>query len=220
MKAKLKRRILRRKRTPARSATTIGEILREDFMKPLGISVAELRASLPAWPGNSREWDDDLRWLFRDHGSHEIMVVDIALAMDRVFGCREGYFLNLWAGCAARVRGRTQRRWLSKVKPIGFDARKAQFLALGGSCPDLEDIRPPASGAKILGQLEADFPKFNTPGTSKSLKAATVKSLVDCEGVEETQYLLKSARNARRLKSAQHCFQLERRSTQKQPVKK
>src|ERR1035437_8297893 len=47
------------------------------------------------------------------------------------------------------------------------------------SCPDLEDVLPPKSGAEILGQLEADFPKFRVPGTSKPINAGKVKSLVD-----------------------------------------
>ncbi len=121
-------------------------------MQPLGISVAQLRKALPSWPQNLRDWDDDLNWLL-EKGSRrdEILIVDLALALDHVFGCAEGYFLRLWAACAARSRSQTMQRWLAKVKRISNTERFAAF-------PDFlsksEELCPPKTAVEILASAE------------------------------------------------------------------
>jgi hypothetical protein len=68
-------------------------------------------------------------------------------------------------------------------------------------------VLPPKTAAEILSSLESDFPKYRRPAEAKPIKAGTVKALIDNEGVAETEHLLKSRQNARRLKSArEHLF--------------
>src|SRR6266540_983796 len=123
---------------------TMGEMLSEEFMKPLGITTEQLRAALPAKNSGMGDWSEHIRRSLSPATAamDDCPIVDLALALDRVFGCPDGYFLRLWAGCAARSRAREKRSWLATAKPIGLAARKKKFVALGGSAPDIDVDSP------------------------------------------------------------------------------
>ena len=154
--AQMKTRTTRQTRGRRLPPLTIGEMLREEFLKPLEITTAQLRAALPPMDDPLDDWSYDLRWLLdqnkRRHDTDEFLLVDLALALDRVFGMSEGYFLRLWAGCAARSRAWKMRAWLAQAKPLGLTARRDKFAGLAGSVRDLEDtchlLKSPANAGR------------------------------------------------------------------------
>lgn len=103
-----------------------GKLLREEFMKPLGITAEQISASIPLrihpkGPVFSREfWTHQIKVLIgeeidelaRFHGPDD----HLFLALDRFFGLPVGFFLQVWADYQADWKARDVKAWLSRVK--------------------------------------------------------------------------------------------------------
>jgi antitoxin HigA-1 len=119
---------------------TIGEMLREEFMKPLGITTEQIARAIPPDP-----WDPNKDWVAEvndllDGTTDEYLLVDLTLALDRVFGTTNGYFLRLWADCARRSRAIKIEHWLARVSPVGLAARRKKLSRLVGSIPNFRVV--------------------------------------------------------------------------------
>jgi hypothetical protein len=97
--------------------------VREEFMKPLGVTVEELKAGIPQSCPRPVELRTYLTWLLAEGprfavGPDQILFVDVSLVLDRAFDCPAGYFMKRWSRCAIQCRARRNRRWLSKIQPV------------------------------------------------------------------------------------------------------
>jgi len=114
----------------------IGELLREEFRKPLDVALEQIAAAvLPDPLDQSKPWVGEIRSLWSKEPDG-FLLVDVSLALDRVFGCPYGYFLTLWATSAARSRAKKRQAWLAKVQPLPKGKRLPASWAPGGRRPE------------------------------------------------------------------------------------
>ena len=107
---------------------TVGEFLREEYMKPLGLSCRDIAKAIPGLHGSSRRsgsskyWERELQVLVGESEDDlagwlsEAPPCQLLCALDRYFGLSAGYFLSVWASCETRVVGRRFGTWLARVK--------------------------------------------------------------------------------------------------------
>lgn len=94
-----------------------GEFLREEFMKPLRLTPAIMAAAIPRHP----EFPElDIAEIIRDLVEAEddsFLDIHMALALDRYFGLRPGYFWRVQSAYDVRVVLADEAQWLRRVKP-------------------------------------------------------------------------------------------------------
>ena len=116
--------------------STFEEMVREEFRKPLDVALEQFAAAvLPEPLDPSKSWVGKIRSLWSKEPDG-FLLVDVSLALDRVFGCPYGYFLTLWATRAARSRAKKRRAWLAKVQPLPKEKRLPAWRAPGGRKPE------------------------------------------------------------------------------------
>lgn len=97
----------------------VGELLREEFMKPLGVTPQILGAAIPRHPDFP---DSDITEAIRDvlrADDDSLLDMYLSLALDRYFGMSSGFFWRAQAEqevCDAVVR---ERPWLARVGKFG-----------------------------------------------------------------------------------------------------
>ena len=87
---------------------TVGEILMDEFMEPLGISTADLAEALHVSP----EAVADMI-----HGEQRI-TTDLALRLSRLFGMSDRFWINLQTDIDIRNRKQALASELEKIHPI------------------------------------------------------------------------------------------------------
>ncbi|MFP4420839.1 MAG: HigA family addiction module antitoxin [Desulfococcaceae bacterium] len=87
---------------------TVGEILKDEFMVPFGISTSDLAESLRV----SAETVSDLI-----HGERRI-TTDMALRLSRLFGMSDRFWINLQTDIDIRNRKQALASELEKIHPI------------------------------------------------------------------------------------------------------
>ena len=86
-----------------------GEILREEFMKPLGVSINKLARDIDVPPGHISEIVNGKR----------AITADTALRLGRYFGVSPEFWMNLQADYELRVAERvTGKEIASRVRPF------------------------------------------------------------------------------------------------------
>ena len=118
------------KRLPQKSGPKIltvyaGEILREDFMRPLGLTATKIAKALPRNPDYP---DRDFALEIADFARGEedsFIGFDLSLALDRYFGLPAGYFARLQTTCLIRDSKIRDGDWLAHVKPRSESLAKA-----------------------------------------------------------------------------------------------
>ena len=116
--------------------STFEEMVREEFRKPLDVALEQFAAAvLPEPLDPSKSWVGKIRSLWSKEPDG-FLLVDVSLALDRVFGCPYGYFLTLWATRAARSRAKKRRAWLAMVQPLPVEQRLAAWRAPEGRGAD------------------------------------------------------------------------------------
>ena len=94
-----------------------GEILREDFMRPLRLTATQIAKALPPSVDNpTRNYAKEIADFARGDDD-SFADIDLSLALDRYFGLRAGYFERLQT--TSRVRNSSIRfaDWLARVTP-------------------------------------------------------------------------------------------------------
>lgn len=99
-------------------AGPVGVLLREEFLRPLSLTPRELARAIPPHP----DWPDvniaeSIRDVMRS-GNDSLIDLHLALALDRYFGMRPGFFWGIQAEHEARERMPRERRWLGKIVPF------------------------------------------------------------------------------------------------------
>ncbi len=113
------------KRGPKFLAVYAGEILREDFMRPLGLTASKIAKALPR---SADDPDRDYALEIADfaRGDEDSFIgFDLSLALDRYFGLPAGYFARLQTTCFIRDSKIRDADWLARVKPRSDSPAKA-----------------------------------------------------------------------------------------------
>ncbi len=84
-----------------------GEILLEDFMKPMGISARQLAADIDVSPSRISELVNGQRPI----------TADTDLRLCRFFGLSDGWWLRLQADCDTEVAKASLAKTLTKIRP-------------------------------------------------------------------------------------------------------
>jgi len=116
---------LSKKSSPNILTVYAGEILREDFMRPLGLTAAKIAKALPR---NPDYLDRDFALEIADfaRGDEDSFIgFDLSLALDRYFGLSAGYFARLQTTCLIRDSKIRDADWLARVKPRSPSLAKA-----------------------------------------------------------------------------------------------
>jgi plasmid maintenance system antidote protein VapI len=93
-----------------------GEILREDFMRPLGLTAAKIAKALPRNPDYpARDYALEITDFAK--GDDSFVGFDLSLALDRYFGLPAGYFARLQTTCLIRDSKIRDADWLVRVRP-------------------------------------------------------------------------------------------------------
>lgn len=87
---------------------TVGEILKDEFLEPLGITSDDLAKALRV----STDAVSDLIF-----GKRRV-TTDMALRLSRLFGMSDGFWINLQADIDIRNRKRALESELEKIHPI------------------------------------------------------------------------------------------------------
>jgi hypothetical protein len=82
----------------------------------LGISVEQMTAALAQKPILFDDRSEDLRWPLGKRGLDKVLIVDLALAIDHLFGFAEGYFLGLRSTRETSFRAWKLRRWPDRLR--------------------------------------------------------------------------------------------------------
>ena len=105
------------KRGPKFLAVYAGEILREDFMRPLGLTAAKIAMALPRNPDYpARDYALEITD-FAKGDEDSFVGFDLSLALDRYFGLPAGYFARLQTTCLIRDSKIRDADWLARVRP-------------------------------------------------------------------------------------------------------
>jgi plasmid maintenance system antidote protein VapI len=116
---------LPKKRAPRILTVYAGEILREDFMRPLGLTAAKIAKGLPRsvdYP--DRDYALEIA-AFAKGDEDSFVGFDLSLALDRYFGLPAGYFARLQTTCLIRDSKIRDATWLARVKPRSDSPAKA-----------------------------------------------------------------------------------------------
>lgn len=95
-----------------------GELLWEEFMKPLRLTPKKLAAAIPRHPEFP---DSDIAERIQDlirADEDSFLDLNLALALDRYFGLRPGFFWRVQAQQEICDWTRREQDWLDKVKPL------------------------------------------------------------------------------------------------------
>ena len=94
-----------------------GELLREKFMKPIGLTPQMMAAAIPRHPEFP---DSDIAERIQDlirADEDSFLDLHLALALDRYFGLSPGFFWRVQAQQEIRDWIEREQSWLAKVKP-------------------------------------------------------------------------------------------------------
>jgi hypothetical protein len=106
------------------SSATIGDVVRNEFLKPRGITRGQLLAGIPKGKPRSVFLREYVSWMLdpgfeESVGADQLLFVDVSLVLDRAFSCPQGYFIKRWASCAVRSCAEKNNVWLSKIPQVG-----------------------------------------------------------------------------------------------------
>jgi plasmid maintenance system antidote protein VapI len=95
-----------------------GELLREEFMKPLGLTPEMMAKSIPQHPKFPKsDITENLRdLLIADEDS--LLDIDLSLALDRYFGLHAGFFWRVQADHDIHEWCNKEAEWLARVVPL------------------------------------------------------------------------------------------------------
>jgi len=89
---------------------TVGEILQEEFMEPMGLSAYKLAKGIDVPISRIQ---DIL------HGRRKI-AADTSLRLAKLFGVSDGYFLDMQTDIDLRDLKRTMKDELSRIEPVKY----------------------------------------------------------------------------------------------------
>jgi hypothetical protein len=134
-----------------------GELLREEFMVPFGITAKDIAKALPTRVHpkgpvlGTTYWETKIKALIGEEeevGWNDGPDVLLFATLDRYFGLSEGYFLWCWVAAVSRHVAWNHETFLKKVKPLKRES------------------------SDTLEQLERDFGRGKTKVTREELQAS------------------------------------------------
>jgi hypothetical protein len=159
------------------SSATIADVLRNEFLKPRGITRDQLVACIPRGNPRSVFLRSYVSWMLdpgfeESVGADQLLFVDVSLVLDRAFSCPQGYFIKRWASCAVRSCAEKNNVWLSKIPQVGGSGEPSESSKRG---PAIEGWMIDAAG-----EIDRAFglPRFD----SAILDAATIIAQHHCRG--------------------------------------
>ena len=107
------------RRRPNRLNVHPGELLREKFMKPLGLTAEKMARAIPRHPN----WLDidiaqGINDLIRADPDACVVGLNLALALDRYFGLKAGYWWRVQATYFIHLGIAEDAAWLEKIRPL------------------------------------------------------------------------------------------------------
>lgn len=119
-----------------------GDLLREEFMKPLGLSAATIAAALPrrVYPKGPvltpAYWESRIKVLIGEEDDFEVGPDPFLFAaLERYFRLSSGYFLRVWCEAANRAVSKTHARVLERIKPINSTKTGLRTVGRGALPP-------------------------------------------------------------------------------------
>ena len=108
------------RRRPNRLNVHPGELLREEFMKPLGLTAEKMARAIPRHPVFGLKFDiaREINDLIRADPRISLLDLDLALALDRYFGLNAGYWWHVQATYEVRLGMTEDAAWLDKIRPL------------------------------------------------------------------------------------------------------
>ena len=96
---------------------TVGEILRDDFMLPMGLTSEQIANAIPPSADNpTRNYAQEITRVALGDACG-LLNIDLALALDRYFGLSPGYFWRIESSSLIREKKHELAAWLDRVTP-------------------------------------------------------------------------------------------------------